>query len=247
MLVHGTPTRSFLWRNVAPALAERFSVHVFDLLGFGDSERHDDQPLSVATHAKVLAELVSLWDLEEPALVGHDIGGATVLRAHLLHGVAARRLGLIDAVVLRPWITSATRHIKAHLEVYRTMPANVFEAVTGAHLRTATFRAMDDATFAAYHGQWEGEPGRALWLRNVAGFDESHTAEFEDRLPTMETPTLVIWGRDDAWLDPEVGERIEAMLPNAERLLVAEAGHFAMEDQPEIVAHALIEFLERDA
>jgi len=154
---------------------------------------------------------------------------------------------LIDAVVLRPWITPTTRHMKAHLETYRTMPANVFRAITAAHLRTATFRAMDDATFAAYHSQWDGERGQALWLRNVAGFDESHTAEFEDCLATMETPTLIIWGQEDAWLDPEVSERIGAKLPNAERLLVGEAGHFAMEDQPETVARALIEFLERDA
>ena len=37
VLVHGTPTRSYLWRNVTPSLTERNSVYVYDLLGFGES------------------------------------------------------------------------------------------------------------------------------------------------------------------------------------------------------------------
>jgi pimeloyl-ACP methyl ester carboxylesterase len=39
ILVHGTPMRSYLWRNVAPALAERHSVYVYDLLSYGESEK----------------------------------------------------------------------------------------------------------------------------------------------------------------------------------------------------------------
>lgn len=84
VLLHGTPSRSVLWRNVVPDLAGRFTVYIFDLLGFGESERSETQKLSVRLHAQVLAELVRTWDLDSPALVGHDIGGAVVLRAHLL-------------------------------------------------------------------------------------------------------------------------------------------------------------------
>jgi pimeloyl-ACP methyl ester carboxylesterase len=43
ILVHGTPSRSYIWRNVAPRLADRFTLYVFDLLGFGQSERREGQ------------------------------------------------------------------------------------------------------------------------------------------------------------------------------------------------------------
>lgn len=99
-------------------------VHVFDLLGFGQSERHEQQVVSIRAQGAVLAELVQQWRLEAPALVGHDIGGAAVLWAHLLEGTPARQLALVDAVALRPWITPATRHLQAHLDVYRTMPTS---------------------------------------------------------------------------------------------------------------------------
>jgi pimeloyl-ACP methyl ester carboxylesterase len=39
VLVHGTPFSSYVWRKVAPALAQTSSVYVFDLLGYGSSEK----------------------------------------------------------------------------------------------------------------------------------------------------------------------------------------------------------------
>ena len=243
VLVHGTPSRSLLWRNVAPTLAERFTVYVFDLLGFGQAERHEDQEVSVRVHGEVLAELAGAWGLDAPALIGHDIGGAAVLRAHLLEGTAARRIALVDAVVLRPWITPTTRHLQAHLDVYRTMPTHVFREVAAAHLRTATAVPMAPDVFAAYFDQWEGERGHQLWIRNVRGFDEQDTADFEPLLHELTTPTRIVWGEHDAWLAPEIGAQIEARLPHADRVLVPDAGHFSPEDRPQAVTQTLVEFL----
>jgi pimeloyl-ACP methyl ester carboxylesterase len=173
--------------------------------------------------------------------------GEVAWRAHLLEGMTARRLALVDAVVLRPWITPASRHIQAHLEAYASMPVHVFREVVAAHLRTATYRPMDEEVFRAIFDQWEGERGQALWLAHVAGFDESDTAEFEPLLGSMETPARIIWGERDAWLEPEVSERIERQLPHADRVLLPEAGHFSMEDRPADLAGALADWLSEGA
>jgi pimeloyl-ACP methyl ester carboxylesterase len=58
LLVHGTPTRSFIWRNVALRLADRYTVYAFDLPGFGQSERPEDLDVSISGQARLLAELV---------------------------------------------------------------------------------------------------------------------------------------------------------------------------------------------
>lgn len=166
-----------------------------------------------------------------------------VLRAHLLEETALRQLALIDAVVLRPWITKTTRHLQAHLDVYRTMPTHIFREVAAAHLRTATYRPMDPAVFAGYFEQWEGERGHQLWIRNVRGFDERDTAEFEPMLDRVTVPTRIIWGAHDAWLDPAVGSEIQRRIPAAELVLIPDAGHFSPEDQPTRVAQALAGFL----
>ena len=58
----------------------------------------------------------------------------------------------------------------------------------------------------------------------------------------MTTPTRVIWGEHDAWLEPALGERIVERLPNADLVLIPEAGHFCMEDNPGDVTVALADF-----
>jgi len=166
--VHGTPSRSYIWRNVVPKLADRFAVYVFDLLGFGESERRDGLDVSLAAQEGLLADLVEFWGLEASAAAGHDIGGGIVLRAHLLEGVEFSNVSLIDAVVLRPWITLTTRHVKAHLEVYRTMPTSSFEAIVAGHLRTASYYPMDEEVFAVYMDQWRGEIGQKIYLQKDA-------------------------------------------------------------------------------
>lgn len=59
VLVHGTLWSSWTWRRVAPRLAKRFSVYVFDLLGFGASEKRSGQDGSLAGHDARLARCLS--------------------------------------------------------------------------------------------------------------------------------------------------------------------------------------------
>ncbi len=247
VLVHGTPSWSYLWRNVVPSLARDFTVHVLDLPGYGDSPIPDVGDVSIASHATALVELLDLWGLEAPAAAGHDIGGAILLRTHLLHRRAFERLALIDAVVLAPWITPTTRHIQAHLDVYRTMPNHIFDRVAAAHLRTAVHGIFDEGAFAAYHERWQGVAGQAAYLAKVASFDEQHTRQFEAQLETIRVPVLVAWGANDAWLDPALADRLGAQIPGSTVRVIAEAGHFAMEDAPVEVTQTLLNFFRSPA
>ena len=245
VLVHGTPSWSYLWRNIVPVLADRFTVYVFDLLGYGDSEPKG-QDVSIAAQARLLTALVGVWGLEAPAIAGHDIGGAIVLRSHLLDEVPFSRIALIDAVVLRPWITPTTRHMQAHLDVYRTMPTHIYERVAAAHIATAVHRPMDEATFERYFSRWRGEEGQEAYLQKVAQFDEEYTDEFEPFLGSMQTPVRIVWGEQDTWLDPAFARRLHELLPNSDLKLIPDAGHFSMEDAPEEVTRELRDFFAGD-
>jgi len=245
ILVHGTPSRSYIWRDVASRLADRFAVYVFDLLGFGQSERREGLDVSISGQSRALAELVEAWELDAPSVAGHDIGGAIALRTHLLEGVSFGCIALLDSVVLRPWITPTTRHVKAHLDVYRTMPAKTFEAIVASHLRTATHKPLDEQAFATYLEGWRGEFGQRLYLNKDAQLDEKDTAEFEPLLPSIGVPVGIIWGEQDAWLDPALAERLHELIPGSDLLVLPETGHFAMEDSPQQVTAALFDFFTR--
>jgi pimeloyl-ACP methyl ester carboxylesterase len=245
VFVHGTPSRDFIWRKVAPALAESRTIYVYDLLGFGESERGEGQDVSIAAQARALAELLEVWDLARPAVAGHDIGGGIALRAHLLEGAKVERLALLDPVVLTPWGTPTLRHVKANLEAYRSMPTGPFEAIVASHLRTAVSHPLAPEAYEAYLSQWQGEEGQRAYLGKDAQLNEEDTRVLEPLLASVAIPIHILWGEEDAWLDPALGERLRREIPGSELKLVPGAGHFVMEDAPEAVARYLAEFFDR--
>ncbi len=246
VLVHGTPSRAYIWREVVPTLAELHTVYVYDLLGFGESERGEGQDVSIAAQGRALSELVEAWGLEEPQVAGHDIGGGIALRAHLLEGVPFERIALLDAVVLTPWGTPSLWHVKEHLGAYRTMPNDVFESYVTARLRQATRRPMDEGAFEAYLSQWRGVVGQAAYLRKDEALLQRDTAELEPLLVAIRAPVQIVWGEEDGWLDPSQATMLVEKIPTAEIHLVPNAGHFVMEDAPGEVAEALVGFFSED-
>lgn len=239
MLTHGTPSRSLVWRHIAPVLATSHEVYVWDLLGFGASERRIDQDVSLVAHGEVLAELVEHWRLDRPTLVGHDIGGGVVLRAHLLQGTHVSRLALIDAVVLAPWITPRTREMQRVARQWTALPDAGLGDLIAEHLRTATAVPLSAEVFDGLFDQWQGAEGQALYLRNLVQLCEDDTRAFERLLPTVTAPTTIVWGERDAWLAAETARRIAAHIPGATVTVLPNAGHFCMEDDAAGVSEAL--------
>ena len=83
VLIHGTPSSSYIWRNVVPGLTEAgYRPHVFDLLGYGLSERPLDPEVdtSITGQVAVLDGLLDEWGLDTFHLVAHDIGGGIAQR-----------------------------------------------------------------------------------------------------------------------------------------------------------------------
>jgi len=246
VLIHGTPSWSYLWRTVASDLAARHTVYVYDLLGYGTSEKHEHQDVSIAAQTKVLAELLDLWGLEEPCVAGHDFGGTIALRLLLLEGRRFRRLALCDPVAIAPWITPFSRHVQAHLEAFQTVPGHIHRQMIATHIRTAIAREMTDDQLEPYLRPWLGTVGQAAYYRQVAQFDERYTREIEPRYGEVQAPTLLLWGAQDGWLDPQFGQKLARMIPGARLSLIPGAGHFLPEDQPKIVAAEFAAFFTQE-
>ena len=244
VLVHGTPMRSYLWRNVVPTLSERHSVYVYDLLGYGESEKGERQDVSIVAQARLLGELIEAWGLAAPAIAGHDIGGVIVLRAHLLEGVSFSRIAVLDAVVLTPWLSeprSSTWHVREYAEAYEAMPDHLFEAFFSAYLGE-TNSNLGEGAFKVYLAPWWGKEGRRAFVRQALQFEEHHTGEIEPLLGTIGVAVLVVWGEEDGWLDPSQAPRLREEIPGSELRLIPGAGHFVQEDAPEEVVKILGDF-----
>lgn len=100
ILVHGTPFYSYVWRQIIQILSSKFTFHVYDLLGYGNSEKSPNLDVSLGVQNKILVELIEHLQLNisETFIVGHDFGGATVLRSLIINNLKFKKVILIDPV-----------------------------------------------------------------------------------------------------------------------------------------------------
>jgi pimeloyl-ACP methyl ester carboxylesterase len=232
VLVHGTPYSSFLWRDIAPALALTRKVYVFDLLGFGQSEQGDGQDLGLAAHARRFTELLDHWGLSRPSVVAHDVGGAVVLRAMLLEGAEYRDLTLFDAVSGGDWERGLFRLILEHPDVFHRLPGYAHEALVASHMRHATHVGLRPGVLDAFLAPWRGAAGQAAFYRQYSQIRQADTAAYEHLLPEVSVPLQLVWGREDRILPPRYAEWLSDRVPHADLSWVDGAGHLLQEDAP---------------
>lgn len=243
VLTHGTPFSSFVWRDIAAALAGSYQVFVWDLLGYGASDKAENQDVSLAAQSRVLCSLLDHWQLAEPALVGHDFGGAITLRALLVHGRRAARLVLVDPVALGPWGTGFFRLAREHPAAFAALPALHHQAMLRAHVMTAAATPLRPAVLDALVAPWLGPVGQAAYYRQIAQNHQGFTDEIEPRYGELDLSTLVIWGEQDEWSPIADGQRLHQRLSGSQLRLLPGAGHLVQEDCPAVLAAELSRFL----
>ncbi|MFD3653224.1 alpha/beta fold hydrolase [Streptomyces sp. NPDC058620] len=243
VLVHGTPFSSYVWRGVARALAQDHRVHVWDLPGYGASEKYAHQDVSLRAQAVVLTELLGHWGLREPAVVAHDFGGCAALRAHLLHGARFRRLALVDPVALAPWGSPAYRLLGSRPEVFGQLPPGLHRALVKEYVGSASHAGLHPDVLDRLVEPWCTEDGQPAFYRQIAQNDQRFTDEIQERYGELELPVLICWGTEDTWIPVARGHELAGLIPGAVLHLVPGAGHLVQEDAPAELTAALTGFL----
>lgn len=242
VLIHGTPFFSYVWRRIAPELARDHRVYVYDLLGYGQSEKADGQEVSLGVQNSVLAALLQHWNLEHPKVIAHDIGGATTLRAHLLDGCEYEKLLLVDPVAIRPWGSPFVQHVRSHEEAFAGVPDYLQRAILQAYLRTAVYRPISDAALEPYVTPWLGSVGQPAFYRQIAQMDLKYTDEVQGKYGNIRCPVKLLWGTEDRWIPVARGRELAAMIPACDFTEVPSSGHLMQEDAPEVIVAAAMRF-----
>lgn len=247
VLLHGTPWSSALWRPITDALAPRFTVHLWDMPGYGASSMEADHPVDLGVQGELFAELLDLWDLDRPDqrphVVAHDVGGAVALRARLLHGARYASLCLVDVVALSPWGSPFFRLVGEHAEVFAQLPPAVHRGAVEAYVRGASHRGLRDDDLAMLVEPWTSEIGQAAFYRQIAEADERFTDEVEARYGELDEPVHVVWGAEDTWIPVDRAERLARMIPGTSLSVVEGAGHLIQLDAPAALTAELARWL----
>ncbi|MFJ4273835.1 alpha/beta fold hydrolase [Streptomyces coelicoflavus] len=245
VLLHGTPFSSYVWRAVARSLARDHQVFVWDMPGYGRSEKAAGQDVSLAAQGRVFAGLLDHWGLEDPLVAAHDFGGAVALRAHLLHGARYGALALVDPVALAPWGSPFFRLVRENAEVFARLPESLHRALVREYVGSTGGPGLHPAVLDRLVEPWLGETGHPAFYRQIAQADQRYTDEVQDRYAGIDVPTLICWGEDDAWIPVAKGRELAGLVPGARWEPIAHAGHLVQEDAPAELTAALLDFFRR--
>ena len=255
VLIHGTPSSSYIWRNILPSLVEAgYKVHVFDLLGYGLSERPRDPAIdtSVTGQVPILEGLLEIWGLDDLHVIAHDIGGGIAQRFGIQAPGRVRTLTMIDVVSFDSWPSKRT-HEQMQSVLEKLIKAS--DAEHPEHFREWLYSTVQnkqhlaDTSMETYLDFICGPVGQGSFFQHqVMHYDPKHTDEVAPRYTELgNRPVQLIWGADDAWQVVAWARKLNDAIPGSELHVLEDCGHFSMEDQPEKISSLLVDFLKRNS
>ena len=214
-----------IWSSLARH-ARRFAI---DLPGFGQSERRNDL-LAPAAMGEFLARLIEECDLGAPHIVAPDIGTPAALFA------AAAHPDLLSSAVVGAGVAAALLRLGRYSAMH---PRGLINAA----IKTSA-AAVPDEIRADYLESYDGERF-AESMRYVRSYTEE-LPRLAGLLSEIDTPVLIINGRDDQMIPLANAKFLHERLPSS-RLAIIDAGHFVWEEQPAEYAALIIDWISRSS
>jgi pimeloyl-ACP methyl ester carboxylesterase len=244
VLLHGGSYYGWYWKAQINALTNAgFRVVVEDRLGWGKSSK-PILPYSISLHASNTAALLDHLRITKAAVVGHSIGGQMATRFaflypdRLTHMVMVNPIGLTDTRGGRGF-----RPFDGEVDVQPDLQA-AYEADVKTDLaRYVNWRPEYLEHLRIRHGvRLSAEWPRLAYVRELGGNLRSIDSTVND-WPHIKTKSMVLGGTEDGPDFPALARRAATTLPNAELVLIPNAGHNPHEEVPDKVNAELIRFL----
>jgi len=258
LLIHGYPQTHVEWHKIAPRLAEKFTVVMTDLRGYGDSSKPPDGENHVNYSKRAMAvdhiEVMRSMGFDKFAVVGHDRGARVTWRLAVEHPQAVTRAAVID-IVPSPYSRVTREFATEYFHwFFLIQPAPFPETLIGnsaefylrsRFLRQNTASNVFTPEAVAEYLRCFKDPATIHATcedyRAGATIDMEHAAQ--DGTRKVMCPLLVLWGERgtvgrlepvmDIWREKAVNVTGKS-LP---------AGHFLPEEVPEETLAALLAFL----
>jgi 4,5:9,10-diseco-3-hydroxy-5,9,17-trioxoandrosta-1(10),2-diene-4-oate hydrolase len=240
-------------RNI-DALAPHFRVIVPDMPGYGRSTKQVDQSDPFGYLADMIRGLLDELGIDTAHLIGNSYGGAAALRLAL---DSPHRVGKL--VLMGPGGIGSTRGVptaglRSLLSYYGgDGPSRLkLESFIRTYLVYEGDSVPDEVIDLRYQASIDPEvianpplrrPSGPLALRTLWRMDLTR----DSRLKDLQTPTLVLWGKEDKVNRPAGGPMLLNTMPNAELVMTSHTGHWMQWERAELFNQLVTEFLRPDS
>jgi uncharacterized protein (TIGR00369 family) len=244
VLLHGIPSSSYLWRDVIDPLSATFEVLAPDLLGYGDSDKRMDVDLSIAAQARYVVAFMETIGVHQAAVAGHDIGGGVAQLMAVDEPQRVARLILIDSIVDNNWPIPDIARLKEPAWDQIMVNIDLRSGLRkGLEAGMVTEGRVTDELVDEWTRPFQDLGGRRAYLRAARSLNNRDLTSRSKHIEEIETPTLILWGANDKFLEPRWAETLKNKLRDSTVEIIDPGGHFLPLDRPDVVAESITRFL----
>ncbi len=230
------------WRGCIPLLSRHFRVLAVDMLGFGKTAKPDPTTFVYSQEARVkhLVDFIEAMDLKRVSLVGNSMGGATSLGVCMRWPNLVDRLVLMGSAGLNTEISESVRVILSYAPSRENMQTLV-QVLTHEGFRV-------DSELLEYRYQLTQEPGLMAAYGATMRWIAAQGGLFypEEAIRQVKHQTLVVNGKQDKVVPPELAWKFAQLLENSRLYLIPHCGHWAMIEHSQEFCDITTQFLLRE-
>ncbi len=250
VFLHGYAASLATWHDLRRLIpADRYTVYLLDLKGFGFSDKPNDSRYSPADQATLVAGFLRALGLTGVVLAGHSLGGGiallTAIRLREDDRGRIDRLVLIDAAAFRhpapPFMRLLTRPLAGTL-LLTLVPTRTMVR----HVLAACFHDRAGITPERIERYARGFSRQGLCHAFVESVRRIIPPDYERLVASygsIGVPTCIVWGRNDRITPLALGERLQREIPGAGLTVIDDCGHNPQEERPVETWNAIERFL----
>lgn len=255
LLLHGFPTSSHMFRNLIPALSDRFHVIAPDYPGFGNSAmpRVDEFDYTFDGLANIMERLVDKLGLEHYSLYLMDYGAPVGFRLAVRHPNRVETLIIQNGNAyeeglrefwdpIRLYWNDRTAENAQPLAAFITLEGVKWQYTHG--VRNVAAISPDNWNIDLRHLTREGNADIQLALFYDYQNNIPHYPSWQSYFRKYQPPTLIVWGKNDYIFPAEGAYPYKRDLQNLEFNLL-DTGHFALEEDGQVIANKIRRFLRK--
>jgi len=239
LLLHGFPLSSFQWRAFIPHLAPKFRVIAPDLLGAGDSGKpQDPDHLRIRPQATAMRELLEVLDVDR----GAGTGGGIAQRL-AVDDPRVEAMVLMNCPAFDKWPSEDARRAAARPRSSWSETLAIAMQRTAFDLGMGHRSKLSEDALAEYLRPYSGPEGAEAFFRWVMSIDGTGLEDMAQALPSLECPTLILWGEDETFYPAEAPDRLNEAIMSSTLGLLPGCGHFVTEDAADTLVPMIFEYL----
>lgn len=246
ILIHGFTASTYVWKTVAPRLAEEnFHVIAVDLLGFGFSDKPAWFEYSIVSQARMIERFMDRIGIGRAVLVGSSYGGAVASTVALDYPERVEKIVLVSAVSNDEAIRNSILRFTAMSVVGEIVSPFLIDSKKFLKLRMRkTIAPANHHLITEERIEAVGRPLRAKNTHHsiLATARKWDANRIEKDANLINQPTLLVWGEDDNVIPVRHGEKLYNSILNSRLVVLKDCGHVPPEENPERFVEIVTEF-----